>query len=252
MAWAQNAASPSIKEQLEAQYKLSKVQTDGRVLSAGTVLVIQQVGIQGAPLNDWALAPAVYKDGTLHAPSGKSGFGAALLQATARPGSDTSGKEFRPLPVGDKVYVSKIDVNLKNKKKDMIGLLIVECGACNGTEPASAYKASVNFEFAKGYLEPANVSDIEDTIAKVFSIDTGTDAQQNQPPQAGQDQAQQQQLAAPAPQEPPKSVEKGQTIDQVVAILGQPEKTVKVGPKQIYVYKDLKVTFVDGKVSDVE
>ena len=33
---------------------------------------------------------------------------------------------------------------------------------------------------------------------------------------------------------------------------GQPEKTVNLGSKQIYVYKDLKVTFVNGKVSDVQ
>jgi hypothetical protein len=44
----------------------------------------------------------------------------------------------------------------------------------------------------------------------------------------------------------------GQTIDQVVAALGQPDKIVNLGSKQIYVYKDLKVTFVDGKVADVQ
>jgi hypothetical protein len=44
----------------------------------------------------------------------------------------------------------------------------------------------------------------------------------------------------------------GQTIDEVVAVFGQPEKIVNLGSKQIYVYKDLKVTFVKGKVSDVQ
>ncbi|MGD1154999.1 MAG: hypothetical protein ABSA41_04140 [Terriglobia bacterium] len=43
----------------------------------------------------------------------------------------------------------------------------------------------------------------------------------------------------------------GQTLDQVAAVFGQPEKTVNLGSKQIYVYKDLKITFVDGKVSNV-
>jgi hypothetical protein len=56
----------------------------------------------------------------------------------------------------------------------------------------------------------------------------------------------------PAPPAAPQSIQLGQTIDQVVAILGQPEKTVNLGSKQIYVYKDLKVTFVGGKVSDVQ
>jgi hypothetical protein len=44
----------------------------------------------------------------------------------------------------------------------------------------------------------------------------------------------------------------GQTTDEVVAILGQPEKILNLGAKQIYVYKDLKVTFVKGKVTDAQ
>jgi len=42
------------------------------------------------------------------------------------------------------------------------------------------------------------------------------------------------------------------TTDQVQGALGQPAKVVNLGPKQIYVYKDLKVTFFNGKVVDVQ
>ena len=42
------------------------------------------------------------------------------------------------------------------------------------------------------------------------------------------------------------------TIDQVVAILGNPDKIFDLGAKKIYVYKDVKVTFMNGKVSDVQ
>ena len=55
-----------------------------------------------------------------------------------------------------------------------------------------------------------------------------------------------------APQAAPVSVSLGQTIAQVTASLGQPAKVVNLGPKQIYVYQDMKVTFKDGKVSDVQ
>jgi hypothetical protein len=34
--------------------------------------------------------------------------------------------------------------------------------------------------------------------------------------------------------------------------MGQPEKMVNLGGKQIYIYKDLKITFSNGKVSDVQ
>jgi hypothetical protein len=54
------------------------------------------------------------------------------------------------------------------------------------------------------------------------------------------------------PQAEPATVQLGQTSDQVRAELGQPEKVVNLGDKQIYVYKDLKITFVSEKVADVQ
>jgi len=44
----------------------------------------------------------------------------------------------------------------------------------------------------------------------------------------------------------------GMTTDQVQAALGKPEKIFNLGTKQIYTYKDIKITFLDGKVSDVQ
>jgi len=42
------------------------------------------------------------------------------------------------------------------------------------------------------------------------------------------------------------------TTDQVESTLGKPDKVFNLGAKQIYVYKDVKVTFMNGKVSDVQ
>jgi hypothetical protein len=44
----------------------------------------------------------------------------------------------------------------------------------------------------------------------------------------------------------------GMTTDQVQGSLGAPQKIVNLGAKQIYVYKDLKVTFFNGRVVDVQ
>jgi hypothetical protein len=38
----------------------------------------------------------------------------------------------------------------------------------------------------------------------------------------------------------------------VEAINGKPDKVVDLGAKKIYMYKDMKITFTDGKVSDVQ
>lgn len=55
-----------------------------------------------------------------------------------------------------------------------------------------------------------------------------------------------------APSPPgPVTISLGQTIAEVEAINGKPDKIIDLGAKKIYVYKDLKITFTDGKVSDV-
>jgi hypothetical protein len=63
------------------------------------------------------------------------------------------------------------------------------------------------------------------------------------------------QQTAPPDQPPPSgpaTVRKGDTIDDVKAKLGQPEHVMDLGSKIIYLYKNLKITFIDGKVSDIE
>ena len=56
----------------------------------------------------------------------------------------------------------------------------------------------------------------------------------------------------PAPAAPPASVALGQTPDQVKAALGEPARVANLGPKVIYYYNGMKVTFNNGKVSDVQ
>jgi hypothetical protein len=50
----------------------------------------------------------------------------------------------------------------------------------------------------------------------------------------------------------PPTVTAGLTPDQVVAILGQPTTVFDLGQKMIYMYEKAKITFLNGKVSDVE
>ncbi len=62
--------------------------------------------------------------------------------------------------------------------------------------------------------------------------------------------------AIPPPPPPadaaPPTIAVGQTVDQVTAAFGQPTRVAKLGAKQIFYYKDMKVTFTNGKVSNVE
>jgi hypothetical protein len=141
-------------------------------------------------------------------------------------------------------------------KNEKVTLSLVECDTCNNVQQPSGYKAQLAFQFDKNFLESANASQVEDTIGQVLAIDTSSASDQQQAANGqGGGQGQQQQAApaaAPEPAAPPVSIEVGQTPDQVKAALGDPQKIVKLGTKQIYVYKDLKITFTNGKVSDVQ
>jgi hypothetical protein len=202
------------------------------VVDPGTVLVVQKGGVLSVPWKAMALCPAKFQDNELH-PS--AGMCAGMMKQVS--------KYYQK---GDKVYPTKIEVSLDKAK---ISFTVVACDSCNGVNPPTSMKGQVIFQFAKGYLETAGAPAVEDAIGQVFAIG-GDDQQQSQvgQQQGGQDQAaaQDQQQAEPA------QVQLGMTTDQVQAALGKPEKMFNLGAKQIYVYKDVKVTFVNGKVSDVQ
>jgi hypothetical protein len=48
------------------------------------------------------------------------------------------------------------------------------------------------------------------------------------------------------------TVRLGQSESEVTAILGQPDKKILLGAKSVFVYGNLKVVFIDGKVTDAE
>jgi hypothetical protein len=49
----------------------------------------------------------------------------------------------------------------------------------------------------------------------------------------------------------PIQISLGESIDQVMAALGQPVTIIDLGEKKIYVYKEEKISFKDNRVSDV-
>jgi hypothetical protein len=55
-----------------------------------------------------------------------------------------------------------------------------------------------------------------------------------------------------APPAEPPTIALGQTLDQVSEALGKPKSIMDLGAKKIYVYKDMKITFKDGKVADIQ
>jgi hypothetical protein len=127
------------------------------------------------------------------------------------------------------------------------------------------YRVFVKYPFPKGTIPAPDVvmAQIAETIKAEPSDGQG----------GGQQGGAQAGAAAPAPAAPPPapmaaipppppppdapaagppSISVGQTKDQVVAMFGAPTKVVNLGTKEIDVYPDMKVTFVKGKVTDVQ
>ncbi|HYM78720.1 MAG TPA: hypothetical protein VE377_22305 [Candidatus Dormibacteraeota bacterium] len=261
---AAQSGAPTLQEQLAAQYKLVKMGSDTSgysVIEEGTLLAIQKGGLMGVPYSDKTSLTDKYENGTVHGPN------AAMTEAKKRifghfAQTQSEGQTTKLFKKGDKVYPTKIEVKLD---KDMVVLGIVACDTCNSTDPPTYNKANVEFQFPKGSLAKASAGDVEDTIGQLLAISDDSQQgggdqqqggqQQGGQQQGGQDQSGQQQRGGPQQQQAdaePETIQMGMTTDQVQAAMGKPTKIVNLGPKQIYVYKDLKVTFLNGKVSDVQ
>jgi hypothetical protein len=253
IANAQGGAD-SLEGQLAAKYKVAKIGQDSSGISVtdpGTVLVIKKGGILSVTSSNMVVIPSYVKDGQVHSANGNAMAGVSKLlkwkNVSDPTGSTTAETKF--LTIGEKVYVSKIEVNRKDSK---VSMAIIECDSCNSVQDASQRKAQVVFQFPKDYLAGADGGQVSDVISQVLEIQPEEAAQQDQPQDAQGAQGQQQAQQAEAPAQPPPTIQLGQTMDEVKGLLGEPTKVVNLGVKQIYIYKDMKVVFLRGKVADVQ
>lgn len=274
-AMAQDAAT--IQKKLVADYPLTTpTAAFDDIVTPGAVVVLQKGPLMMVAVTSSVNPyPSTYKNGKL-----KSGMAAAkswrdklgavpVISAVPGVAQSGGGPGTRTFVVGEKMWVTKIDVRPDAVVLDLFTDAYADV----------RYKTSVTFPFPnKGNIPSAD--DVGKLVAEVFKVqpaddakDGKTDAQQP-PPAGGGSQpapanaapaqaapaAPQQAAEAPppaiAPPPPPpadpKTVSLGQKPDEVVAALGQPEKIVKLGAKQTYYYKDMKVIFVNGKVTDVQ
>ncbi len=102
------------------------------------------------------------------------------------------------------------------------------------------YHGLLKFPFPKGQTPPTD--QILATVAQVIKTDGAE----------GTAEPEQQQAAAPPPPAETKTIALGQTKDEVLQSFGQPTKVVQLGKKEIDYYSDMKVTFTNNKVTNVE
>jgi hypothetical protein len=220
VALAQNKNwKKELDAQLEQSIQLSKFSPDRfRVTGPGSMFTIQRDGITAVLATDmFGLVNHVTPDGSVRQARG------GMADAMAK-GSN------RDLAIGDRVYVYRLDV-----RDDGVDVVVLTHATVpiqrNGSTSQVRYQATLRYDFPKDSLRVTDAAAVLARIEQVLQPTAST---------------------ATAAGVQPKTVELGQTTAQVEAAFGKPEKILKLGAKVIYVYKDVKVTFTDGKVSDVQ
>jgi hypothetical protein len=265
MPFAAHAQSKAaIEKKLVGEYALTQATADQTdIVTAGAILVLKKGNIVMAPVSGTNFYQNTYRDGKISQNAlGKLNNG--LNRFSHLPGASApAAPATRTFVPGEKVWVTKIECKDDGLVFDLFTDAFAEV----------RYKAALKFYFnPKGPMPSAD--EMDKLVAEVFKIQPADD----KAAPTGDQQQQQAPAAAPAPapapapvaeaalapiappppppdapQAPPKELKMGQTKDEVIANFGQPEKVVKLGTKEIYYYKDLgKVTFVNGKVTDVQ
>lgn len=254
---AQTDPGTALQEKLSSQYKVTKTTADrSDIVTAGDVLVLHKDGLMMCSSDTPYAFSNTYSNGVLTANYKNRTKNAAksfLLGRVPGMGSGTSvtdaannGCNARKFVAGEKFWITGIVLH-----KD--GILV-----STYSDPYNdvRFYGEILFAFPKGQVPP--VDEFTKTVAEVITVQPADDqgAQGAQQSAAAPVSAPTPMAEIPPPpppsDTPPPTIALGQTKDQVTALFGVPARVAKVGTKEIYYYKDMKVTFSAGKVSNVE
>jgi hypothetical protein len=211
-----------------------------QIANPGTVMDVQANGINAEPWDTLIAFDNPVVDGSVQQRNRFTG----LLRS----------KNLMILKPGDKVYITKIE-GVAGGKGDTLKLSILSCDPLDvdGGASQKRYAATISFKLSKDGLSQTSPDDAERMVEAVLTPDQGDAGGGAQAAAAAPPPAR---AAAPPPPPPPpaqtQTIAMGQTISQVIGIMGQPLQIIDLGAKKTYKYKDLKVVFVNGKVSDVQ
>jgi hypothetical protein len=250
---------------LKQKYHITEINMQGVAAVPGTVLTIQADGINAEPYPTMITFENPVVDGQVKQRS--KGFG--LLRSS----------NSQVLQPGQKVYITKIHSST-NSHEDDLKITFLTCDAVlatftNGTyggqyQAAKRYSGTLSFKLPKGALETMSVDDAAKLIKSVLTvnpadqvraIDSGTVARSCEPHCAvstttgtviGGAVIAPGAAPAGAPAGSTQTIALGQSIDQVTGTMGAPQQIIDLGSKKIYKYPDMKVIFINGKVSDVQ
>jgi hypothetical protein len=265
------AGDPSaIQQKLVSQIKLTKATADRTdIVTAGDVVVLQKDGLTMCSSDSTYAFGNTYSNGAIvanynnRAKDAAKSYGKAFGLSKFGMGNGASATDSannactsRKFVTGEKFWVTGI---VAQKDGVMVSTFSDPFPDANGNQVR--YYGEIKFPFPNKSVPP--VDDFVKTVSEVITVQPADNSDQGN--QGGQGDQPAQAAAAPAPapmQEiapppppadtPPPTIALGQTTDQVTASFGQPQRIAKLGAKAIYYYKDMKVTFTNGKVSNVQ
>lgn len=243
-------ASSGVVSAIEKKYLVTETSADHtQITKDGTTMSVKTAGVYALPTNEMLSTPPdnAVADGKIKSPNTfvkytMEKFGAHVLQA------------------GEKVYITKIE-DKTDSKGDVLkfSILTVDSLDVSSQNAKKRFSASVSFRFKKGYLDETPPDEVEQTIEAILAPDTGADQAQasgEAQPQPQQPPPPRQAVAPPppppAPAAPPPTITIGESSTQVLQAMGMPQQMIDLGKKKTYIYKNMKVIFVDDKVSDVQ
>lgn len=258
---AQTGDTAALQQRLNAEFKLTTITADrSDIVTAGDIVAIHKPGLIMYATNSPMPPSNTYKNGRIG--QGWGGFGKDLAIGMAAPGGATAANyPHRPFVSEEKCWVTGIQA-----QRDGVLFQLYSDPYDN-----IRYYANLKIPFPDKKTVPP-VDTAMQLVAEVLTVVPQDQSAQQAPPAPGGGQppaAANEQVPAPvappppAPMPdiapppppadtPPPTIAIGQTMDQVTAAFGQPLKVAKLGVKVIFYYKDMKVTFTDRKVGDVE
>jgi len=235
---AAGAAPLSLEQQLETIYKLTQLSPSSAVVTKGTVLHVSgDKLLVGTPIAKPAMCSTTVTDGKPTPP-------VASCLAPLR--LSLQRHESTYFAANQAVDVVAISVDVPH---EAIEFTLVDDGA------APKYHTKVRFTFAQGYLEGSDAGQLADVVSTVLTVGgAATPALAPAPaPVTGPTLVTPTVPAAPAQHSAnPGTVSVGMTKAQVLAILGKPASVQVKQAATVYVYANVEVTFVNGKVSEVQ
>lgn len=255
---SQEAMRPEVKQMVadEVQRQLAQERADSQ--NSGGAM-------QDAPRDT---LPGIFNDGASHAllvhnplQVDDGALGCVLSEGDVigfdgnlTPGVETASARVlasrgRDCATGSTVSVPLQDIlEMQNQLRETIdrGLGELQSKAGRGgipAPPAQAMGAPIDSPLGAA-LPPADPNGAAELSQQAQAATQGEQAVLNEAPpldSGGGNDAQQ-----------PPTVSLGMSTSQVQSLLGPPKRVVDLGPKKMFIYDDMKVIFMDGRVSDVQ